>query len=87
MTKPETLKHGSHGPDMEELTKVILTLSSDDIVYQAEDRGVHLTVKQVSDLFERFEPSDPLMESFWLIIDCMLDNLDYFSPPPKEESK
>ena len=72
---------------MEELTKVVLTLSSDDIVSRAKDRGVQLTVKQVSDLFERFEPSDPLMESFWLIIDCMLDDLDYFSPPPKETGK
>ena len=72
---------------MEELTKVVLTLSSDDIVSRAKDRGVQLTVKQVSDLFERFEPSDPLMESFWLIIDCMLDDLDYFSPPPKETVK
>jgi len=79
--------YGKEPPDMEELTKVILTLSSDDIFYQAEDRGIHLTVKQVSDLFERFEPSDPLMESFQNTIDGMLDDLDYFSPPPKEESK
>ena len=72
---------------MEEITKDVLTLSSDDIVSRAKDRGVKLTVIQVSDLFERFEPSDPLMESFWLIIDCMLDDLDYFSPPPKETGK
>lgn len=73
--------------NMEELTKVVLTLSSDDIVGRAMERDVQLTVKQVTDLFHRFKESDPLMESFWLIIDCMLDDLDYFSPPPKEESK
>ena len=67
------------------MKRSVLTLDTDDIEGRAKERGIKLTEKQINDLFHAFDQSDPLMDSFWLIIDGLIDNVDYFST--SEESK
>lgn len=61
------------------MKREILVLDTDDIKYQAKERGIKLTEKQINDLFYAFDQSDPLMDSFWLIIDELINNVDYYS--------
>ena len=67
------------------MKRSVLTLDTDDIKWKADQKGITLTEKQINDLFYAFDQSDPLMDSFWLIIDGLIDNVDYFSR--SEESK
>ncbi len=67
-----------------EKTRNVLTLAIGDIIGQAKDRGIELTDKQAEDLYDAFDLTDPLMDSYWMIIDELIDNVDDFS---EDESK
>ena len=58
-----------------ELQRSVLTLSIGDIIAEAKNRGIELSDDQAEDLFYQFDTSDPLMESFFTIIECQLDEI------------
>ena len=60
-----------------ELQRDVLTLSVGDIIGVAKDRDMKISDEEAEELFYQFDLSDTLMESFWDIIECQLDELKW----------
>lgn len=54
-------------------SKSILSISYDDIRIKAEEMGIDLTEGQMEEIFDRFDANDVMMESFWLLLEEMIN--------------
>jgi len=71
------LRQGSVSDDKEDT--IILICAKDDIRGYAEEHDIKLTKKQIEYIFQRLvrKGSDYVMEQFWSVIECEIDNVMY----------
>ena len=69
------LRQGLVSDDKEDT--IILICAKDDIRGYAEEHDIKLTKKQIEYIFQRLvrKGSDYVMEQFWSVIECEIDNL------------
>ena len=60
-----------------ELQRCVLTLSIGDIIGVAKERGMPISDEEAEELFDQFDLSEPLMNSFWEIINSQLEELGW----------
>ena len=71
------LRQGLVSDDKEDT--IILICAKDDIRGYAEEHDIKLTKKQIEHIFQRLvrKGSDYVMEQFWSVIECEVDNVMY----------
>jgi hypothetical protein len=71
------LRQGTVSDDKEDT--IILICAKDDIRGYAEEHDIKLTKKQIEHIFQRLvrKGSDYVMEQFWSVIECEVDNVMY----------
>ena len=71
------LRQGLVSDDKEDT--IILICAKDDIRGYAEDHEIKLTKKEIEHIFQRLvrKGSDYVMEQFWSVIECEIDNVMY----------
>ena len=69
------LRQGSVSDDKEDT--IVLICAKDDIRGYAEEYDIKLTKNQIEYIFQRLarKGSDYVMEQFWTVIECEIDNL------------
>lgn len=62
----------------DELERCVLVLSIDDIIGQANSRGIELSDEQLKNIYYEFDADEIIMEAFYNTIDKLLDKVqDY----------
>ena len=71
------LRQGLVSDDKEDT--IMLICAKDDIRAYAEEHEIKLTKKQIEHIFQRLvrKGSDYVMEQFWSVIECEIDNVMY----------
>ena len=71
------LRQGLVSDDKEDT--IMLICAKDDIRGYAEEHETKLTEDQIEDIFQRLvhKGSDYVMEQFWSVIECEIDNVKY----------
>ena len=71
------LRQGLVSDDKEDT--IMLICAKDDIRGYAEDHEIKLTKKEIEHIFQRLvrKGSDYVMEQFWAVIECEIDNVKY----------